>query len=151
MVAMLQRSELQHWSRIKRSAGIVAELRRGNLSGEFTVVPGSTTTTIEGGGVVYTSRQADFLARITEVNLDGNPTQPRAEDRIIAFDQAWEVLPQDGERHWDPAGNYGVMMRIHTRWIGPFAGGVTGAVLVNDDNLVFVRDDNGVFLLAPPK
>ena len=138
--------ELDHWADLSQELGLVATLRRGDLSGTLTVVPGNSTTETSGDGVVYTSRQADFLALKTDIVINGSATELRHHDRLEIFGEQFEILPTAGERHYDPAGNYGVMIRIHTDWLGPAS--TTGPTMVNDVNLLFIRDANGQFAIT---
>ena len=141
---LLERAERQHWTRLNNTAGIDARWVRGINSTAIRVVPANTTTDIEGGGsVVYTQRSQDFFTTRDQFVLNGTTEELQAEDRIEALGWVWETLPLDGERHFDPAGNYNYLIRIHTR---PIRKITTLPVMVYDRNNQFVHDRNNQFV-----
>ena len=147
----LQNAERNLWRRLRRvcsagGSGLDATLRRGDESDFLRVVPGNSTTEVTGGGVVYTTREADFISALAEVKINGHPTTLRANDRLEIFGHQFEILPTGGERHYDPAGNYGILMRIHTKWLGPIESAM--AYMVHDVNQLFVRDASGQFAIT---
>lgn len=140
----LQRAEKNLWRRLRRSCGLDATLHRGDDTGTVRVVPGVATSVVNGDEVAYTTREADFVSAHHEININGSLTQLQRHDVLEIFGQKFEILPANGERHWDPAGNYNYLIRIHTKWLED-VGNVYG---VKDVNELFVRDTNGQFVIA---
>ena len=132
-----QQSSINHWIRLAKRSGVDGMLRRSDLKGSLRVVPSFTTAVVEGSGEAYSIIYADFKFRISEVVLNGEAAEVMHYDRIEALGNEYEVMPTNGERHYDPADHYGVIGRVHTQLIGPVPASV---ILVQDTNDQFVRD-----------
>ena len=132
------------WTGLSYEMGVDALFRRGDSSsGSLRVIPGASTTAIAGTEMVFTNKQADFVTRRSLVNLGGDSTEPRNNDRLEIFGHQFELLAVDGERCFDPVDPSLVMIRMHTKWLGPVE--TTMFYMVKDVNDLFVRDANGQF------
>lgn len=121
----LESEMLAHWRRLSARAGISCTLRMdGQTINNLTLVPAGRRTQVQDTeGVIQSSKDADFLAKVADLQFDDGQggTQIRHPERrtkieytdVNGLARKFEVTTNGAGRQWDPMDSYGVMIRIH--------------------------------------
>jgi len=70
------------------------------------------------GGVRMEWTDRDFLIRADLLVIAGNQITPERGDRVIDDGKVYEVMAPGGEPPWRVSDPFGVMLRIHTKFVG---------------------------------
>ena len=70
------------------------------------------------GGVRMEWTDRDFLIRADLLVIAGNRITPERGDRLIDDGKVHEVMAPGGEPPWRVSDPFGVMLRIHTKFVG---------------------------------
>ncbi|CAN5495964.1 hypothetical protein BH11PLA2_BH11PLA2_22810 [soil metagenome] len=70
------------------------------------------------GGVRMEWTDRDFLIRADLLVIAGNRITPERGDRVIDDGKVYEVMAPGGEPPWRVSDPFGVMLRIHTKFVG---------------------------------
>lgn len=109
----------------RRYAAQTVVYRRASSSTTLRASPARTVFEVDTSDGLRTNlRINDYLINVTDLVLDGIPTEPAPGDQIIDGDlsrgEIFEVMsPSESEPAWRYSDNYRRVYRIHTKYVGP--------------------------------
>lgn len=126
MPSILANSVKQHHAALLRVSGVDAVYVRGNEPIEIRLVPGrSDVSGSATEGVAFLNTDSEWIARKEDLLLESGPLIPAKGD-LIRIDtpsgvvEEYQVLrPDEGRGCWSPSDQFGVLIRIFTKYRGP--------------------------------
>lgn len=134
MLSSFEQAVSGAFTSLQGAAGIRVTYRRtaasgasGNRSVELTVVPGSSRFMVDdGGGFRSSLRTHDFFIASSELQFDGQITEPQAGDqieiqRLDGVHVCRVMSPGGGEPEWRYADGGRTRLRVHTKFMETIA------------------------------
>lgn len=117
---MLSRAIEAHAKALKRAAGVAVTYRQGSHESEsITATPTSSTYIVEdeATGIPQKVTSQDWIFTAADLIVAGQTIEPKPGDQITrASDgETFIVTPIAGRRCFEPHGEYGLMVVIHTK------------------------------------
>lgn len=109
-----------HADTLQDVAGECVTYVRGSQTIELECVPGeSRFESVRGDGSVVEVRTEDFIVQQDAIDFGSGPTEPERKDKIVhtvnGVEKTYEVLPDEGIKHFRVTDSHGVGYRIHTK------------------------------------
>lgn len=126
MADLMQAGAVYQAAQLKAFAGRAVTYQRGGSQVSVTATVGRVLLKFgdELGGQHVQMTDRDYIVTAADLVLNGAVVTPETGDQFLDLDggltpNVYEVQPYGTEPHYRPADPFGVMLRIHTKFLGP--------------------------------